>query len=144
MSVCVVVSWGVHFPLQPNQLKQVEAVLANSCSSRELLTTYNLLESRLVLPGHKMEDAMIGALNRKRSRPQTTKRDQNKDAPTAKRANILQQVSPLKTLPPAPAKVGETSGGAATDPTSSSPPIGPRSRLPDSRADPISMSYLNS
>ncbi|XP_024038829.1 uncharacterized protein LOC112097701 [Citrus clementina] len=127
----VPVSWGVHFSLEPDQLKRVEAVLANSCSSRELITTYNLLESRLILPGHKMEDAVIGALNRKRSRPQTTKRDQNKDAPTAKRANIVQRVSPLKTLPPAPAKVGETSG-AATDPASSSPPVGPRSRLPDS------------
>ncbi|XP_024038613.1 uncharacterized protein LOC112097625 [Citrus clementina] len=134
-------SWGVHFPLKPDQLKRVEAVLANSCSQRELLTTYNLIESRLVLPDHKMEDVVIGALNRKRSRPQTTKRDQNKDAPTAKRANIVQQVSPLKTLPPAPAKVGETSG-AATNPASSSPPVGPRSRLPDSRAEHL-VPYLN-
>ena len=54
-----------------------------------------------------MEDAVIGALNRKRSRPQTTKRDHNKDAPSAKRANIVLQVSPLKTLPPAPAKEGK-------------------------------------
>ncbi|KAH9704334.1 hypothetical protein KPL70_011414 [Citrus sinensis] len=107
MFVCVAGSWGVHFPLQPDQLKRVEAVLANSCPSRELITVYNLLKSRLVLPGHKMEDAVIGALNRKRSRPQTTKRDHNKDAPSAKRANIVQQVSPLKTLPPAPAKEGK-------------------------------------
>ncbi|GAY51186.1 hypothetical protein CUMW_132350 [Citrus unshiu] len=134
-------SWGVHFPLKPDQLKRVEAVLANSCPSRELITLYNLLESRLVLPGHKMEDVVIEALTRKRSRPQTTKRDQNKDAPTAKRANIVQQVSPLKTLPPAPAKVGETSG-AATDPASSSPHVGPRSRLPDSRAEHL-VPYLN-
>ncbi|KAL9460439.1 hypothetical protein AB3S75_003613 [Citrus x aurantiifolia] len=137
----VPVSWGVHFPLKPTKLKRVEAVLANSCSSRELLTIYNLLESRLVLPGHKMEDAVIGALTRKRSRPQTTKKDQNKDAPTAKRANIVQRVSPLKTLPPAPAKVGETSG-VSTDPASSSPPVGPRSRLPDSRAEHL-VPYLN-
>ncbi|XP_052290948.1 uncharacterized protein LOC127900342 [Citrus sinensis] len=135
------VSWGVHFSLKPDQLKRVEAVLANSCSSQELITTYNLLESRLILPDHKMEDAVIGALNMKRSRPQTTKRDQNKDAPTAKRANIVQQVSPLKTLPPAPAKVGETSG-AAIDPASSSPPVGHRSRLPDSRAEHL-VPYLN-
>ncbi|KAL9413821.1 hypothetical protein AB3S75_042333 [Citrus x aurantiifolia] len=137
----VPVSWGVHFPLKPAKLKRVEAVLANSCPSRELLTIYNLLESRLVLPGHKMEDAVIGALTRKHSRPQTTKKDQNKDAPTAKRANIVQQVSPLKTLPPAPAKVGETSG-VSTDPASSSPPVGPRSRLPDSGAEHL-VPYLN-
>ncbi|XP_052289882.1 uncharacterized protein LOC127899798 [Citrus sinensis] len=135
------VSWGVHFPLGPDQLKQVEAVLANSCSSRELLTTYNLLESRLILPGHRMEDAVIGALTRKRSRPPTTKRDQSKDAPTAKRANIVQQVPPLKILPSAPVKVGEASG-AATDPAPSSPPVGPRSRLPDSRAEHM-IPYLN-
>ncbi|XP_024043294.1 uncharacterized protein LOC112099975 [Citrus clementina] len=135
------VSWGVHFPLEPDQLKRVEAVLANSCSSRELLTTYNLLESRLILPGHRMEDAVIGALTRKRSRPPTTKRDQSKDAPTAKRANIVQQVPPLKILPPAPVKVGEASG-AATDPASSSPPVGPQSRLPDSRAEHL-VPYLN-
>ncbi|XP_024042710.1 uncharacterized protein LOC127901421 [Citrus sinensis] len=84
------VSWGVHFPLKPDQLKRVEAVLFNSCPSRELLTTYNLLESRLVPPGHKMEDTVIGALTRKRSRPPTTKRDQNKDAPATKRKNIVQ------------------------------------------------------
>ncbi|KAL9425191.1 hypothetical protein AB3S75_032178 [Citrus x aurantiifolia] len=137
----VPVSWGVHFPLKPAKLKRVEAVLANSCPSRELLTIYNLLESRLVLPGHKMEDAVIGALTRKRSRPQTTKKDQNKDAPTAKRANIVQQVSPLKTLPPAPAKVGETNG-VSTYPASSSPLVGPRSRLPDSGAEHL-VPYLN-
>ena len=134
-------SLGVHFPLKPDQLKRVEAVLANSCSQRELLTTYNLLESRLVLPGHKMEDVVIGALNRKYSRPQTAKRDQNRDAPTAKRANLVQQVSPLKTLPPPPVKIRETNG-AATDPASSSPPVGPRSRLPDNRAEHLVL-YLN-
>ncbi|XP_052296315.1 uncharacterized protein LOC102610248 isoform X1 [Citrus sinensis] len=134
-------SWGVHFPLQPDQLKRVEAVLANSCSNRELLTTYNFLESRLILPGHKMEDAVIGALTRKRSRPPATKKDQSKDAPTAKRANIVQQVSPLKTLPPPPAKAGETSG-ATTDPASSFPPVGPQSRLTDNRAEHLAP-YLN-
>ena len=134
-------SWGVHFPLKPDQLKRVNTVLANSCSHRELITTYNLIESRLVLPSHKMEDAVIGALNRKRSRPQTSKRDQNKDASTAKRVNIVQQVSPLKTLPPPPAKVGETSG-AATDSASSSPPVGPRSRLSDNRTEYL-VRYLN-
>ncbi|XP_052295851.1 uncharacterized protein LOC127901864 [Citrus sinensis] len=135
------VSWGVHFPLRPGQLKRVEAVLVNSCSSRELLTTYNLLESRLILPGHRMEDAVIGALTRKRSRPPTTKRDESKDAPTAKRANIVQQAPLLKILPPAPVKVGEASG-VATDPATSSPPVGPRSRLPDSRAEQL-VPYLN-
>ncbi|XP_024045794.1 uncharacterized protein LOC112100729 [Citrus clementina] len=135
------VSWGVHFPLGPDQLKRVEAVLANSCSSRELLSTYNLLESRLILPGHRMEDAVMAALTRKRSRPPTTKRDESKDAPTAKRANIVQQAPPLKILPPAPVTVGEASG-AATDPATSSPPVGLRSRLPDSRAEPL-VPYLN-
>ncbi|GAY56589.1 hypothetical protein CUMW_173080, partial [Citrus unshiu] len=134
-------SWGVHFPLQPDKLKRVEAVLANSCSSRELITTYNLLESCLVPPGHKMEDAVIGALTRKRHRPQTAKRDQSKDGPTAKRVNIVQQVPPLKTLPPPPAKVGETSG-ATTDPTSFSPPVGPRSRSSDNRVEHL-VPYLN-
>ncbi|XP_024037062.1 uncharacterized protein LOC112097038 [Citrus clementina] len=135
------VSWGVHFPLRPGLLKRVEAVLANSCSSRELLSTYNFLESRLILPGHKMEDAVIGALTRKRSRPPTTDRDQDKDAPAAKRKNIVQQVPPLQALPPASAKVGESSR-AATDPASSSPPVVPRSRLPDSRPEHL-VPYLN-
>ncbi|XP_024046703.1 uncharacterized protein LOC112101041 [Citrus clementina] len=137
----VPVSWGVHFPLRPGQLKRVEAVLANSCSSRELLSTYNFLESRLILPGHKMEDAVIGALTRKRSRPPTTDRDQDKDAPAVKRKNIMQQVPPLQALPPASAKVGESSR-AATDPASSSPPVVPRSRLPDSRPEHL-VPYLN-
>ncbi|XP_052287233.1 uncharacterized protein LOC127898786 [Citrus sinensis] len=135
------VSWGVHFPLRPGLLKRVEAVLANSCSSRELLSTYNFLESRLILPGHKMEDAVIGALTRKRSRPPTTDRDQEKDAPAAKRKNIVQQVPSLQALPPASAKVGESSR-AATDPASSSPPVVPRSRLPDSRPEHL-VPYLN-
>ncbi|XP_052291945.1 uncharacterized protein LOC127900770 [Citrus sinensis] len=139
--VCVAGSWGVHFPLEPDQLKRVEAVLANSCPSRELLTTYNFLESRLILPGHKMEDAVIGALTRKCSRPPATKSDQSKDAPAAKRANIVQQVSPLKTLPPPPAKAGEISG-TATDHASSSPPVGHRSRLPDNRVEHLAP-YLN-
>ncbi|KAK9232014.1 hypothetical protein WN943_022256 [Citrus x changshan-huyou] len=137
----VPVSWGVHFPLRPGLLKRVEAVLANSCSSRELLSTYNFLESRLILPGHKMEDAVIGALTRKRSRPPTTDRDQDKDAPAAKRKNIVQQVPPLQALPLASARVGESSR-AATDPASSSPPVVPRSRLPDSRPEHL-VPYLN-
>ncbi|XP_024039638.1 uncharacterized protein LOC112098220 [Citrus clementina] len=137
----VLVSWGVHFPLRPGPLKRVEAVLVNSCSSRELISTYNLLESRLILPGHRMEDAVIGALTRKRSRPPTTKRDESKDAPTAKRANIVQQAPPLKILPPAPVEVGEANG-VATDPATSSPPVRPRPRLPDSRAEHL-VPYLN-
>ena len=80
-----------------------------------------------------MEDAVIRTLNRKRSRPQTGKRDQTKDAPIAKRVNIVQQVSLLKTLSLPPAKVGETSG-AGTNLAFSSPPAGPRSRLSDNRA----------
>ncbi|XP_052287424.1 uncharacterized protein LOC102624353 [Citrus sinensis] len=88
-----------------------------------------------------MEDAVIGALTRKRSRPPTTKRDESKDAPTAKRANIVQQAPPLKILPPAPVEVGEASG-VATDPATSSPPVGPRPRLPDSRAEHL-VPYLN-
>ncbi|XP_024039485.1 uncharacterized protein LOC112098097 [Citrus clementina] len=134
-------SWGVHFPLEPDQLKRVETVLANSCSSRELLTTYNVLESRLVTTDSGMEDAVIEALTRKRPRPQAAKRDQNKDAPTAKWVNVGQQVLPLKTLPPPPAKTGETSG-AATDPASSSPPVGPRPRLSDNRAEHL-VPYMN-
>ncbi|XP_024043175.1 uncharacterized protein LOC112099892 [Citrus clementina] len=86
-------SWGVHFPLKPDQLKRVEAS------------------------------------------------DQNKDTPTAKRVNTVQQVPPLKTLLPPPAKVGETSG-AATDLASSSPPVGPRSCLSDSRVEHL-FPYLN-
>ncbi|XP_024036893.1 uncharacterized protein LOC127898792 [Citrus sinensis] len=134
-------SWGVHFPLKPDQLKWVEAVLVNSCSSRDLLTTYTLVESGLVPTGHKIEDAVIGALTRKRPRPQAAMQDQNKDAPTAKRVNVVQQVPPLKTLPPPPVKVGETNK-AATDLASYSPPVGPRSRLPDNQAEHL-VPYLN-
>ncbi|XP_024043040.1 uncharacterized protein LOC112099802 [Citrus clementina] len=132
---------GVHYSLKPGPLKRVEAVLANFCSHRELLTTYNLLESGLVSTDSGMEDVMIRALNRKRSRPHSTKQDQNKDAPTAKRVNIVQQAPPLKTLPPPPAKVGETSR-EATDPASSSPPVGPRSHLSDDRAEYL-VPYIN-
>ena len=48
--------------------------------------------------------------------------------------NIVQQRPPLKTLPPLSAKTGETSG-TTTDPTSSSPPVGSKSHLPDNRAE---------
>lgn len=131
----------MHYSLKPGPLKRVKAVLANSCSHRELLTTYNLLESGLVSTDSGMEDAVIGALNQKRSRPHTAKQDQNKDAPTTKRVNIVQQVPPLKTLPPPPTKVGETNG-AATDPASSSPPVGPIFRLSDNRAEYL-VPYIN-
>ena len=84
----------MHYQLKHELLKQVETVLANSYSNRELLTTYNLFESHLVSIGLKMEDVVIGALNRKRPRPHIAKRDQNKDIPTAKRVNIVEQVPP--------------------------------------------------
>ena len=77
---------------------------------------------------------MIGALNRKRPQPYAAKRDQNKDASATKRANIVEQVPLLRTLPPLPAEAGETSG-AATNPASSSPPARLRSRLSDNRAE---------
>ncbi|KAL9414469.1 hypothetical protein AB3S75_042857 [Citrus x aurantiifolia] len=134
-------SWGVHYQLKPEPLKQVEAVLANSCSNRELLTAYNLVESCLVSTGHKMEDVVIEALNQKCLRPHDTKQDQNKDALTAKRVNIVQQVPPLKTLPPPLVRVGETSG-AAINPASSSPPAGSRPRLSDNRPEHL-VSYIN-
>ena len=79
----------MHYSLQLGPLKRVEAVLANSCSHRELLTTYNLVESGLVSTDSRMEDVMIGALNRKYSRPHTPKQNQNKDASAAKRVNIV-------------------------------------------------------
>ena len=63
MSVRIADSWSVHFPLK---LEQVKVVLTNSYSNRELLTIHNLVESSLVSIGHKMEDTVIGALNRKR------------------------------------------------------------------------------
>ena len=121
----------MHYPLQPESLKEVEAVLANSCSGRELLSTYNFFESRLVHIDHKMEDIVIEALTRKRPRLHTTKHDQNKGAPSTKRVNIMEQVPPLRTLPPPPAKVGENSGAA----TSSSPLSGSKPHLPDNRAE---------
>ncbi|GAY47870.1 hypothetical protein CUMW_107590 [Citrus unshiu] len=78
---------------------------------------------------------------RKKRKTGIQDRDQNKDAPAAKRKNIVQQVPPLQALPLALAKVGESSG-AATDPASSSPPVVPRSRLPDSRPEHL-VPYLN-
>ena len=98
------------------------------------MSTYNLFESRLVSTDLTMEDIVIGALNQKRPRPHAAKRDQNKDAHTAKRVNIAEQVPPLRTLPPPPTKAGETSG-TAPDPTSPSLPAGSKSRLPDNRAE---------
>ncbi|XP_024043107.1 uncharacterized protein LOC112099840 [Citrus clementina] len=127
-------SWSVHYQLKPESLKLVEAMLANSCTNRELLTAYNLVESRLMSTNHKMEDVVIGSLNQKRPRPHIAKHDQNKGAPSAKRVNTVEQVPPLRTLPPPPTKVGETSG-AATDPTSSSLPARSKSHLPDNRAE---------
>ena len=53
----------------------------------------------------------------------------------------MQQVPLLKTLPPPPVKVGEANG-AATDPASSSPQVGPSSRLSDNRAEHL-IPYIN-
>ena len=53
----------MHYQLKHELLKQVETVLANSCSNRELLTIYKLFESHLVSTDLKMEDAVIGTLN---------------------------------------------------------------------------------
>ena len=124
----------MHYPLKPEPLKRVKAVLANSCSNRELLTTYNLFESRLESTDHKMIDAVIGAMNRKCHRPHAAKRDQNKDAPSAKRVNVVEQIPPLRIVPPLYIKAGETSE-AATDPASSSPPVGSKSRVPDNQTE---------
>ena len=124
-------------------LKRVKIVLANSCSCRDLLSTYNLIESRLVPITHEMEDDVIGALNRKRPHPSTAKRDHHKDAPPRKRVNIAKQVSHLKTLPLPPPKVGETSGTASvTDPTTPPPPAGLKHRLSENRPDHL-VFYIN-
>ncbi|XP_024046699.1 uncharacterized protein LOC112101037 [Citrus clementina] len=127
-------SWGVHYPLQPDPLIEVEAVLANSCSGRDLLSTYNLFESHLVHTDLKMKDAVIGALTRKRPRPHTAKHDQNKGALFAKWVNTAEQVPLLRTLPPPPTKAGESSG-TTTDPNSPPPPTWSKPRLPDNRPE---------
>ncbi|XP_015383116.1 uncharacterized protein LOC107175852 [Citrus sinensis] len=101
-------SWGFHYKLKPEVLKWVETILANSCPCRDLLSLCSLIdESHLVPAAHIMEDAVIRVLNGKHPRPTTTRQDQSKDAPSGKR---VEQASPLKTLPPHPPKVGESSG----------------------------------
>ena len=118
-------------------------MLVNSYSCGELLSTYNLFDSRLVPTNLKMEDAVIGALNRKRHRPNTVKRDHNKDAPPGKRVNIAEQVPPLKTLPPPHPKADETSGTASrADPTSPPPSAGLKPRLPDNQPKHL-VPYIN-
>lgn len=117
-------SWGVHYKLEPEVLKWVKTVLANSCPCRDLLSLRSLIESHLVPAAHIMEDAVIRVLNRKHPRPTTARQDQSKDAPSEKR---VEQASHLKTLPPHPPKVGESSGttsgtGLATPPL----PAGPK------------------
>ena len=124
-------------------LKRVDTVLANSCLCRELLSTYNLFESRLVPIDLEMENAVIGALNRKRPYHNVAKRDHNKDAPPRKRVNIVKHVSPLKTLPPPPPKAGETSGTASgTDPTSPPSPTGLKPHSPDNQPEHL-VPYIN-
>ncbi|KDO40712.1 hypothetical protein CISIN_1g048555mg [Citrus sinensis] len=93
---------GFNYKLKPNVLKWVKTVLANSCSCRELLSTYNLFESRLIPTNLEMEDAVIGAMNRKRPRPNAAKRDHHKDTPLGKQVNTVKQVAHFKTLPPPP------------------------------------------
>ena len=87
----------------------------------------------------EMEDAVIGAMNRKRSqRPRlnAARQDQHKDAPPGKRVNTAEQVALLKTLLPPPPKAGETSGTANdTDPTSPPLPTGLKPRLHDNRPE---------
>ncbi|XP_024041923.1 uncharacterized protein LOC112099054 [Citrus clementina] len=131
---------GLH--LAPGQLNpngwRVETVLANSYSCRELLSTYNLFESRLIPTNLEMEDVVIGAMNRKRHLPNAAKRHHHKDAPPGKRVNTTEQVAPLKTLPPSPPKAGETSGIASgADPTSSPLAAGLKPCLPDNRPEMV-------
>ncbi|XP_052295796.1 uncharacterized protein LOC127901830 [Citrus sinensis] len=117
-------SWGVHFPLQPDQLKRVEAVLANSCPSRELITVYNLLKSRL---------ETFSTSNHEEG-PQQGR-------PFCKAGQHRAASLSLEDFTSCSCQRRETSG-AATDPASSSPLVGPRSRLPDSRAEHL-VPYLN-
>ncbi|XP_024033571.1 uncharacterized protein LOC112095697 [Citrus clementina] len=127
-------SWGVHYKLKHDVLKRVEIVLANSCSCRELLSTYNLFESRLIPTDLEMKDAVIGAINMKHPRPNAAKRDHHKVAPLGKQVNIAEQVASLKTLPPPPPKTGETSGTTSGVDLISPPlPAGLKPRLPDNR-----------
>lgn len=106
----------MHLDLEPESLKRVE--------------------SHLVSAAHVMEDAVIEALNRKRPRPNTARRDQFKDTPSGKR---VEHASYLKTLPASPPKVGESSGiGLAAPPLSA----GPKHRLPEDRLEHLTP-YFN-
>ena len=62
---CVAVSWSVTYDIHSKLLKRVEIALANPCSCRDLLSTTSLVDSQLVPNAHAMEDAVIGALNKK-------------------------------------------------------------------------------
>lgn len=88
-----------------------------------MLSTHSLVDSRLVPDDDDIEDSVSGALNRKHPRSGSVKGVYNKEAHPAKRPETVGKISPLKTLPPSPLKVGEASratGGA--DPTTSLPP----------------------
>ena len=118
-------------------------MLAKSSPCKDLLSTHNLIESHLVPLAYEMEDAVIGALNRKRPRPNAAKRNYNKYAPPGKRANIAEQVSPLKTLSPLPPKADETNGTTSgADPTAPLPPAGLKHHLPDNRPEHLTP-YIN-
>lgn len=122
-------SWGVHYNLELEVLKRVKTALANSCLCRDLLSTRNLIESRLVPATYVIEDVVIGALNKKRPRRNAAKWDYNKDAPPGKRVNIAEQVSPLKILPLPPPKTDEANGTiSGADPAATPPPGGLKHR----------------
>lgn len=130
VSAHAVGSWGVYYDFKPKLLKWVETALANSCSCRDPLSTCNLVESHPLSDACAMEDAMIGVLNRKRPRPNVAKGGHDKEALIGKQVNIVEKVSPLKTLPHHP-NAGETSGTASgIGPTASPPPVRLKHRLP--------------
>lgn len=111
----------------------------NSCPCRDLLSTRNLVESRLVSDAYAMMDAVIGALSRKCPCHNIAKGGRSKEAPPGKRVNAIEKTSPLKALPSSPHTDGETSGtasvaGPAAPPTSrTQTSIGGRpTRVPDS------------
>ena len=90
-----------------------------------------------------MEGTVIGPLNRKCPRLNTAKQDHNKDAPIGKWVNIVEQVSPLKTLPPPPPKASEASRTASgTDPAAPPPPAGLKHHLLDNQSEHLTP-YIN-
>ena len=107
-------SWGLIKEFDDRPLLQVETALVNASTCQDLLSSTNLVDSRLVDVAAGMDNKILSAMTRKRGRAPSS--SSNPPPPPPKKASVGPSKASVPALPPPPPR--KSCGEKTTDKSS--------------------------